>query len=215
MSRVTVLGVCGGAGTTTLAALIHLAYRGDPQRRPALSAHDTAAMRARLGSEPHPASRLRSVADAGRFAPQRLDAAIAAGVLLLAAPVSAGGDEALARVLARAGTRLSPERLRAIGVVRVAVHGSRTGADLARPAPAMLLLPFDRALAAGVGIETVWRRLAPATRGAVRQLAGRLERSVWGATPPVRPDRAPGPAPPPGRVDPPPRRAAAPDGRRT
>lgn len=208
MTRVTVLGVTGGAGATTLAALIHLAYRGDPQRRPALNAHDAVAMRARLGSEPHPASRLRSVADAGRFTPQRMDAAIAAGVLLLAAPVSAGGDEALARVLARAGARLSSEQLRAIGVVRVAVHGPRTGAAAARPVPAMLLLPFDRALAAGVGIEAVWSRLAPATRSAVRQLAGQLERSVWGVGRPAGTGRAPGP-------DPPPRRAAAPDGRRT
>lgn len=178
MTRVTMLGVTGGAGTTTIAALLHLRYRNSPNTRPSLSARDMSALRARLGGDPAPAPPHRSIVDAGRASPQRIDAAVTNGVLLLITPRTANGQEGLRRALANAKQWLPPERLRAIAIIYTNVHSPRTpGIDPRQPP--MATFDHDPALAAGTELMRTWHRIAPATHTAIGELATRLERSVW------------------------------------
>lgn len=184
MTHVTMLGVTGGAGTTTLAALLHLRYRNTPNTRPSLSAHNTTALHNRIGSDPAPASPHRSILDAGRANPQRLHTAITNGVLLLITPLTTTGHEALHRTLTDAKQHVPPERLRAIAIIYTNTHNPRTPrTPRTHPQqPAIATLPHDPALATGTHLITTWNRITPATHTTINELATRLERSVW-ATP--------------------------------
>lgn len=164
MTTITVLGVCGGSGATTL---VGLALIGEEPVDAVVTGHDRRVLADRLGAlgqrpaDPAPALRL---IDGGRVDPDRIAASFGAGALVLAAPVSNTGEAALAATLDYISLRYSRELLLKIGIVRTEVHGA------ARPDKngSGIRIPYDRALAHGRGLDETASLLRRPTLAAAR-----------------------------------------------
>jgi hypothetical protein len=175
-AEVAVVGTAGGVGTTTVAALLFAELAGGPGGGPRLLDHAAGQLEGRLAvhdraATRHPETVLHDLGPRGHgLGLDRLHDA----VVVLVAPATPAGtgsaDEALTRIDQLGGSAALARVLVAcvevfghhrLGSALVEVR-SRLGEDR------VMLVPRDRALAAGGPIPTV--RLAPRTRQAQHRL---------------------------------------------
>lgn len=180
MTTLTFLGLTGGAGTTTLAAMTLLAHPGSERTLPELASHDPATLEHRTGRSFPSVIGDRRITDAGRFTGPKLRSALHDGHAVLVAPVGARGDLAIDDTTARLDTGnrrvLGPH----VSVVHVAVNGPVRNSHHENAA---FVLPHDRLLAHGTPINDIWHRLGRRTTDAMNRWHQILEDHLWRTQP--------------------------------
>jgi hypothetical protein len=172
-AEVLVAGTSGGAGTTTVTALLFAAMSQDPAGAPRLRDHSAGELGLRLpdGDEVRSVNSALAIHDLGAHAVAAVrQLADPRTVVVLVAPATPYGCAAVARVVEPVNGR----ELRRVLIAAVGVFGQhRIGPRLQElggkvGTRSVILLPQDLALAAGGRIPTV--RLATHTVRAQRQL---------------------------------------------
>lgn len=185
MTTLTFLGVTGGAGTTTLAAMTLLAHPGSERTLPELASHDPATLERRIGRAFPSVIGDRRITDAGRFSLPKLRSALLDGHVVLVAPTGTRGDLAIEEATRglEAGTRkvLGPH----VSIVRVASNGPVR--RVATHDDATFVLPYDRLLAYGTPMNDLWHRLSRRTEHSMGRWNQILEVHLW-RTQPADPD---------------------------
>ncbi|MGP5717737.1 hypothetical protein ACTXO9_17810 [Brachybacterium tyrofermentans] len=176
MTTLTFLGLTGGAGTTTLAAMTLLAHPGSERTLPELASHDPSTLEQRIGRSFPSVIGDRLITDAGRFTAQKLRSALHDGHAVLVAPVGARGDLAIDNATARLNQCdrrvLGPH----VSVARVAVNGP---VRMSRRENDSFVLPYDRLLAHGTPVNHMWHRLGRRTTDGMTRWHQILEDHLW------------------------------------
>lgn len=146
MSTLTFLGASGGCGATTLVALsLHLFAEYDLPA-PTVLGEDVTALHARRGDVARsPRSVDLQIVDAGRFSRRKAATAVGAGRLILVGTRTREGVEARQRARASIVEEFGGADLPRVTEVVCETFGRQEQLD----AEGALIMPFDRALAAG------------------------------------------------------------------
>lgn len=161
MTTISMLGVTGGAGATTLAALTAMTLDAERARLPVIVGHDQDALVARLGDAPAASDSNHEVLDAGRVTSLAITRALADGRVVLVAPASAVGDAAVRMAIDAIRLRIGDAVPGTVAVARVDVHGGGRPLDLGDVAT--IDIAYDPALALGVPVLAVRDRLRART----------------------------------------------------
>lgn len=163
MSTLTVFGVSGGVGATTLVAYAYAALTAVGRSSvPALAAHDPQALMRRLHAEPVASNSSVLLRDGGRASLEVCRAALEEGVVGLVGAATPLGDAMLGELLEAIWTDQFAHR---IVVVRTALYGRPSRHS--SPTLDKQLVPFDHVLARPGRIASELQELRAPTRNAL------------------------------------------------